>query len=388
MEENYYDKTILIVDDTPENIDVLTGLLEGFKKKVAINGEKALKIAFSKPPDLILLDIMMPNMDGYEVCKHLREKEKTKDIPIIFLTAKTAIEDVVKGFEVGGQDYVTKPFDARELMERVKTQLQLQHQKQMLRSMNEILDRKVNKRTKQLNESNLKLEKANKELINLNNARNNFLHIISHELRTPLNGIVGFSTLLKDLMPEDSDLIELVNNLNISVNRLEKFSKTALEITQMRTVGKELKRTNININSVIAKVIESKLPFANARHCTINATYDVEESIIGIGAYFKQTIEELVSNAIKFSNERSVIRINTFKKDAKLMLSIINTGEVVPEDKIEEITKPFGMVKEHDDNHAGLGLAFVKTFLDIHDASIEIKSSEEETVITLFFDIL
>lgn len=123
---NQVQQRILIVDDTPANIDILTDALSEYNKSIAMNGEKALKIAMSdNPPDLILLDIMMPGMDGYEVCKRLKADESTKDIPIIFLTAKTDTESVVKGFELGAVDYVTKPFNTSELLARVTTQMAL-----------------------------------------------------------------------------------------------------------------------------------------------------------------------------------------------------------------------------------------------------------------------
>ena len=139
--KEFQDNTILIVDDTPENIDILVELLEDFDKKVAINGEDALETAWEdEAPDLILLDIMMPEMDGYEVCQRLRSDDRTKEVPVIFLTAKAMKEDIIHGFEVGGQDYITKPFDARELMERVKTQLELKNQREILKDMNNIIE--------------------------------------------------------------------------------------------------------------------------------------------------------------------------------------------------------------------------------------------------------
>jgi len=385
--DNLFDNTILIVDDTPENIDILVDLLEDFEKQIAINGVDALETAWEgDPPDLILLDIMMPEMDGYEVCEKLRTNEKTKDVPVIFLTAKTEKDDIVKGFEVGGQDYITKPFDARELMERVKTQLELKTQREILKNMNVVLEEKVHERTAELKESNENLDKANKQLLTLDEAKNQFLMLISHEIRTPLNGIVGSTYFLKDMI-DDPELKDFLDMLKESVDRLDNFSKMALEITQMQTVGKEMDKTSINLNSVIEKVITSKKTDAEVRHCVIKADYDVEGSIVGIEDYFTRTIEELVSNAIKFSNENSLIGIKTYEKDGKLMVSVTDTGEVIPDDKIEEIIKPFGLAQEHYDKHIGLGLAYVKTFLDIHDASINIKSSEEETEITLIFDI-
>jgi class 3 adenylate cyclase len=121
-------KLVLIVDDTPTNVSVVSGVLkDSFKTKVATNGEKALAIAFAaEKPDLILLDVMMPGMDGYEVCRRLKADPKTRDIPVIFLTAKTDSIDEEKGFEVGAVDYIHKPFSSPIVLARVKTQLALQ----------------------------------------------------------------------------------------------------------------------------------------------------------------------------------------------------------------------------------------------------------------------
>ncbi len=138
-------QTLLVVDDTPVNIDVLDGILgKDYKIKVALNGEKALKIAGSEnPPDLILLDIMMPGMDGYEVCRRLKENDATKKIPVIFVTAKDEVEDETKGFKLGAADYITKPVSPPIVRERVKTHLALYDQ-------NRVLEGKVRERTAQL----------------------------------------------------------------------------------------------------------------------------------------------------------------------------------------------------------------------------------------------
>jgi adenylate cyclase len=144
-------QTILVVDDTPENIDILVGILKTeYKVKAAPNGEKALKVAEKSPPDLILLDIMMPVMDGFETCKRLKDNPELKEIPIIFLTAKTETEDIVKGFDLGAVDYLTKPFNPLELKVRVNTHLQLRKSKQELESKNEQLERLADKLSKYL----------------------------------------------------------------------------------------------------------------------------------------------------------------------------------------------------------------------------------------------
>ncbi|RKX84400.1 MAG: hypothetical protein DRP58_07300 [Spirochaetes bacterium] len=386
--ENLFDNTILIVDDTPENIDILVDLLEDFEKQIAINGVDALETAWEgDPPDLILLDIMMPEMDGYEVCERLRSNEKTKDIPVIFLTAKTEKDDIVKGFEVGGQDYITKPFDARELMERVKTQLELKTQREILKNMNVILEEKVQERTAQLKDSNDNLDKANKKLLTLDEAKNQFLMLISHEIRTPLNGIVGSAYFLKDMI-EDPELLEFLDMLKESVDRLDKFSQTALEITQMQTMGDDIKRTAIDFNSIIKNIVKSNIENANNKQLTISPEYCEDVELQCVKDYFTKTIEELMSNAIKFSNDSTDIKIQTLIVDNKLKISVSDCGEVIAAEKIEEIIKPFGLGKAHYDKNVGLGLTYIQTFLDIHDASMEIKSDVNETKITLTLNLI
>lgn len=145
-------QTILVVDDTPDNITLLCGLLgDQYKNKVATNGQKALQIAFAEPhPDLILLDIMMPGMDGYEVCRLLQQNPTTADIPIIFLTAKSQDDDETKGFELGAVDYITKPITPAILMARVQTHLTLKQARSFLKEQNDILEEQVKKRTLQL----------------------------------------------------------------------------------------------------------------------------------------------------------------------------------------------------------------------------------------------
>lgn len=143
--------TVLVVDDMPENISMMgTLLLDHYKVKIANNGEKALKVAATgKPPDIILLDIMMPVMDGYETCRQLKANERTRDIPVIFLTAKSDMEDEMKGFELGAVDYITKPISPPLLLARLKTHLQMKRVNDFLRNQNEFLEAEVARRTRE-----------------------------------------------------------------------------------------------------------------------------------------------------------------------------------------------------------------------------------------------
>jgi len=151
QQEELKKDTVLIVDDTPENIALISSLLKGrYRTKVAASGKKALQIAAAAPPDLILLDIMMPEMDGYEVCSRLKGDPKTSDIPVIFLTAKAEVEDEQKGLELGAVDYITKPISPPIVLARVKTHLQLKKVRDFLKDKNQFLEEEVDRRTREV----------------------------------------------------------------------------------------------------------------------------------------------------------------------------------------------------------------------------------------------
>ncbi len=152
-DESFMEKpTVLVVDDTPDNLALMSGLLKDqYKVKIANNGERALKVSLTgPPPDLILLDIMMPVMDGYETCRHLKSTPETRDIPVIFLTAKAEVEDEARGFELGAVDYITKPVSPPIVLARVKTHLQLKRVRDYLKDQNEFLDFEIRRRTSQI----------------------------------------------------------------------------------------------------------------------------------------------------------------------------------------------------------------------------------------------
>lgn len=145
-------QTVLVVDDTPDNLSLMSGLLKDlYKVKIANNGERALKIAVTgTPPDIILLDIMMPVMDGYETCRRLKANPETRDIPVIFLTARTEIEDEMRGFELGAVDYITKPISPPVVLARIKTHLQLKRMRDYLKDKNAFLEDEVRRRTQEV----------------------------------------------------------------------------------------------------------------------------------------------------------------------------------------------------------------------------------------------
>lgn len=158
--------SILVVDDTPDNLSLMSSLLkDDYQVKVAPSGERALRIAQSdKPPDLILLDVMMPEMDGYEVCRRLKEDERTRDIPVVFLTAKSEVDDEARGFALGAVDYITKPISPPIVLARVRTQLALKRVSDFLRDQNHFLETEVQRRTEELVATRLAHQMVDRDL--------------------------------------------------------------------------------------------------------------------------------------------------------------------------------------------------------------------------------
>ena len=363
-----YENTILVVDDTPENIEILVELLDGFDLKVAINGQEALETAWEgQAPDLILLDIMMPEMDGYEACRQLRGDERTREVPVIFLTAKTQKEDIYKAFEAGGQDYVTKPFDARELMERVKTQLELKTQREVLKNMNLLLEEKVRERTEQL-------DKANKELMVLDEAKNSFLMMISHEIRTPLNGIVGATYFLNDSLAEDNDLAEFVDMLKTSVDRLEKFSTTALIITQLST-NQTISRGEVDLVALVNEIVPSFSDKLSAKN--IELKMEIAEApcmVQGQKDLLKIAVNNILDNAIKYSSADSYVSVSVGKYSNGVFVSFRDKGIGFSQEALNHLFSPFGLGEKHYDKNLGLSLKAAKSIMDAHKAAIIVQN--------------
>lgn len=341
LEQNVNSR-ILIVDDNPQNLQVLGRLLQekNFEIEFATNGKAALEWIDSQKFDLILLDINMPEMDGFEVCQTIRKKENLNKIPVIFLSADSDRESILKGFELGVQDYVTKPFDSRELIVRVKTHLSLKNSLEKLEMVNKYLEEKVKERTLQLSIANENLESMNLKLMELDNAKSDFLSLISHEIRTPLNGIMLPLELLKDPVTADESK-ELLSMLDSLVKRLEKFSLNALLITRLKTKPVVHKK-NIDLSNVINEILREEEPSIKARGLTVKDNSGILScSISGETDLVKECILNILQNAIMFSPPAGVIEMLTRVEDRHILLEINDNGKGIPNEIIDKGTEPF-----------------------------------------------
>ncbi len=335
----------------------------------AIDGKGALEWIKNQMFDLILLDVMMPGLNGFDVCKKLRSNPKYDDVPIIFLTAEVDKSSIVEGFKLGAQDYVTKPFDTRELLARVNTHLELRHSREKLKSVNRWLEEKVKERT-------LELKKANEELLHLDNAKTEFLSIISHEIRTPLNGIVGPLKLLKDRIGS-GDLTELLNILDISVTRLEKFSLAALTITSLRTQKQPIKRQAVVLEDLLDDALTEYDEKIREKDLKIKREMlHGKPEISGDHGLLKICMVNILSNAVKYSNKGGEILIRTGKNGEGIYCTISDEGPGFSEEALNKLFRLFAPGEQHINMNIGLDLALVKMIVDAHDARIEIKNNK------------
>ncbi len=361
---------ILIVDDVPKNIQVLANNLEqlGCRLAFATTGQNAIKLVEREAFDLILLDISMPVMDGYEVCRIIKKKKDYKEIPIIFITANNDKESIIAGFEVGAIDYITKPFNSSELLARVKTHLQLKLSADQIKKMNESLEEKVKLRTRDLVIANNKLEVLEK-------AKSNFLSLISHELRTPLIGIKGFAELLNETV-ENEESREFISYLMDSADRLVSFSEAALLITSLESNNLSVALEETDIKNLVLDVITKQTKKINERSLSVEYIFDADNYIVKIDdGLISKAIENIFDNSVKYSPQNDKITISIRKSIHELIISISDNGPGFTEESKKELFDFFSNsdIMHHSDGF-GLGIAAVKLILDAHSGRISIQN--------------
>ena len=308
-------KRILIVDDAPENIDVLNGILrQDYKIIAATNGEKALQIARNKPaPDIILLDIMMPNMDGYEVCSRLKKEDETKDIPVIFVTTRDEDADEIKGFSLGAVDYITKPVRPAIVRARVKNHLELFAARESLKQQNAVLA------------ENIRL-------------RDDVERITHHDLKNPLNAILSIPKLLIEDKNLSTEQIDMLRMIEASGYRMLDIINSSLDLYKMETGSYKVRLVPVNLFEVITQIQSDMQHLVKANNLSIQilldgrAVTDTAARFIvhGDKMLFYSLLANLIKNAIEASPANETVQISFDSKEGR-QIAIQNKG-VVPED--------------------------------------------------------
>jgi two-component system, sensor histidine kinase and response regulator len=378
MNDILKDFKVLAVDDNPSNIQVIGSILmeANYEVGFAMDGKQALDLLKeSKDYDLVLLDIDMPVMDGFEACKIMRNTEYLKEIPVIFLTAMNEPENIITGFDIGGQDYVTKPFNSKELLARVKTHLELKRSKDQLKMVNQWLEIKVKERTQELQKAYSELEIANSELIILDKAKADFLEKLSHEIRAPLAGIMGFMTVLKDEMNTD-ELFELLKYLDVSAARLERFTAIGMLITELRTKTTSINREDIMVDELIEFVKQRQSDQIQLKNMSVIVEGDIENIIIrGERNLLEICFESLLDNALKYSPNGSKFNINIQSKDSHTICTFIDQGRAFAPEALTKIYELLSPIDKTFEENEALDISLIKLIMDAHHGKMEVTNN-------------
>lgn len=391
-------QTILIVDDNADNILLLELLLqEDYQILFAANGSEALDIASEARPDIILLDITMPEMDGYEVCRRLKEAPELKQIPVIFVTALDEAANESRGLELGAADYITRPFSPDIVRLRVKNQLALKRQKEELELM-------VLERTRSLENTKLQAEAANI-------AKSEFLANMSHELRTPLNQIIGFSEMMREGMagPMTEKQKEYSGDIAEAGNRLLLLLNDILELTRIETGETGLEISEFDIRELLERGLA--LFKEKALNHNIKTTLETTAGLEAVTAderKIKKVLVSILDNAIKFTPDGGSVSVRarrvysseleagsnaphpplnipTVGADARggevelIEISVEDTGPGLSAEDKEKLFKSFAQLESaYTKTHsgAGLGLYMSRRLVEIHGGRIWVESEK------------
>lgn len=373
-----YAGDILIVDDHLENLQILFSMLTdyGYEVRRTINGQQALNVAMSEPPDIILLDILMPEMDGYEVCRQLKSQKNTASIPVIFLTALDDEVDKLKAFELGGVDYITKPFYIKEVIARIENQLTIQRQRRAIAQQNQ-----------QLKVQNLRLEELNAELVKLNTKLEQsnqdleqFAYIASHDLRSPLQTILGFTQILKQKYHDtlDDKGKHYLDRIISGAYRMNKLITALLEYS--RIGNKNLEFKPVDGNCILDQVLESLQ--AEIEQSSAVILRDRLPILHGNEVQIGQLFQNLIGNAIKYRHHhvKPQIKITVEQRiNFEYLIGIHDNGIGICSEDFQRIFQVFQRL-EHSEEYSGtgIGLAVCQKIVDNHGGRIWVESEENQ----------
>ncbi len=343
---------ILLVDDTPDNLRVLSAMLtnQGFEVRKALNGERAIASVKTASPDLILLDIKMPEMDGYTVCQRLKADPETREVPIIFISALDDALDKVKAFSVGGVDYVTKPFQEIEVLARIEHQLRIQ------------------KLQRQLVEQNQELVRSNREL-------ERFAHVVSHDLQQPLQSITGFAQLIQLKYQDypDETILNYLDRILDSGSRMQRLIQDLLIYS--RVGGEALEFQEVDCNQVLHQVINDLQAAIIEKQAIL--TYEHLPCVLGNETQLLQLLQNLIANAIKFvaPNTTPQIKIAATKQAEYWLFEVQDNGIGIEAHNLEQIFEIFQRTKAAKDYPgSGVGLATCRKIVENHGGKIWVDS--------------
>jgi len=374
---DYSDCKILIVDDVPENLQVFGSILytKNFEISFATSGKQALESVSYSMPDLILLDVMMPEMDGFEVCEILKENPETNHIPILFLTAKADQMDINRGLNLGAMDYIVKPVNFQELIMRVTTHLDLKKAKDIISQQN----RKLQTNLVELQEAKELAEQASQ-------SKAMFLSNMSHEIRTPLNVVIGITNLLLQNQPKD-DQVDNLNTLKFSAENLMAIINDILDFSKIDAGKIVFEAIDFNLPNFLKNIADTFTVSAKNKgiKLLLEKDDDLPDVIVGDKARLTQILSNIMGNSIKFTSNGYVkLKVTSQSNDndsVSICYAVEDTGIGISKEKQNVIFNDFTQAETKTNRlfgGTGLGLSIVKRLLELQGSKIVVDSEVGE----------
>jgi two-component system sensor histidine kinase/response regulator len=349
--------TVLVVDDNPKNVQIIALLLREQKYKIiiAVNGKSAIDLVERARPDLILLDVMMPGMDGFEACQLIKSKPENENIPVIFLTALSEKINIVKGFETGGVDYITKPFNKEELISRIKTHLELKFARD-------------------------EMQKMTNHLIELNSIKDKMFSVIGHDLRSPVGSIKMTLDFLKSDLGQQyriEDFRSAINNLAQTTDEVFGLLENLLGWAKSQSGNLSVIPENINVSELINSVY--LLHKGSIAHKKLHFENRINESIIVNSDLnmLKTVLRNLLSNAIKFTPEGGTITLSSDQSNEFTNITVSDNGVGISTENMSRLFDEKQHASSYGTNNesgSGIGLILCMSFIKSNNGRLLVES--------------
>lgn len=355
-------RNVLVVDDVIANLTLLVDILkdEGYQVRPVTNGEQALRAVQKQQPDLILLDIDMPDMNGYQVCEHLKADPLTQHIPVVFLSAFARSNDKVMAFQVGGIDYVTKPFQVEEVVQRVATHLGIESLKRVLEDQNR------------------ELSQRNRELEQIRRAQTNLIHMIVHDLRSPLAGVLGYLELIQirgaSHLPAET-LADVGHAVGACQNANELVA-SLLDLARLESADMPMVLEPLDLTKAVPNAVEAVSGSRGGRALIVEP---VEPSLVARGdrQLIQRVLVNLLTNAIKATSDSETITISCRAEDNACRIDVVDNGRGISGDLLPGLFEKFTQAENRRQLRSqgyGIGLAFCRLAVEAQGGQIGVES--------------
>lgn len=338
-----FKNTILVVDDNTVNLQVVGSLLKDkdYNIVLAKDGKSALKVLEHVVPDIMLFDIMMPEMDGYTLCEIVKRDEKYASVPVIFITAKIEPEDIVKGFEVGAVDYVLKPFNKKVLLARITNHLAIRQAQRTIEKQKEVLEEMVDVRDKMFS-------------------------IIAHDLRGPISNLKMFVDMVQE-MPGSISYEKAMAVIEKTTTESFNLINNLLSWARLKCNNKENSKENINLYVLVEDLIYTHRYSAEAKNISVKNFIVIDQEVTSDTALLQTVLRNLLSNALKFTPKGGVVEVLYREDDDFFHISIKDNGIGMSQEDIQKIFDPaiiHSTYGTEDEKGNGLGLNLCRDFIE------------------------